>query len=116
MSQKNEFKVVSFKAKRGTIFDRNGITLAYDAAEYKLTYTPSTPYPDKLTALLGRYNIAHLNSIDINKKQLYRLIEVGTNGTETTITIKKFLVNGALPDNFFVFDEEAYSDYYIDRF
>ena len=73
MSQKNEFKVVSFKAKRGTIFDRNGITLAYDAAEYKLTYTPSTPYPDKLTALLGRYNIAHLNSIDINKKQSWLL-------------------------------------------
>ena len=57
-----------------------------------------------------------LAGIDINKKQLYRLIEVGINGTETTITIKKFLVNGALPDNSFVFDEEAYSDYYIDRF
>lgn len=57
-----------------------------------------------------------LAGIDINKKQLYRLIEVGTNGTETTITIKKFLVNQVLPKNSFVFDEQAYLDYYIDRF
>ena len=57
-----------------------------------------------------------LAGIDINRKQLYRLIEVGTNGTESTITINKFLVNQTLPDNSFVFDEMAYSDYYIDRF
>jgi len=57
-----------------------------------------------------------LAGIDINRKQLYRLIEVGTNGTESTITIKKFIVNQTLPQNSFTFDEQAYSDYYIDRF
>ncbi|MGB0260723.1 MAG: LolA family protein [Flavobacteriaceae bacterium] len=57
-----------------------------------------------------------LAGIDIYKKQLYRLIEVGVNGTETTITISKFAVNKDLPPDAFVFDEQAYSDYYIDRY
>lgn len=57
-----------------------------------------------------------LAGIDIHKKQLYRLIEVGVNGTETTITISKFAVNKDLPTDAFVFDEQAYSDYYIDRY
>ena len=57
-----------------------------------------------------------LAGIDIHKKQLYKLIEVGVNGTETTITISKFVVNTNLPPDTFVFDEKTYSDYYIDRF
>lgn len=57
-----------------------------------------------------------LAGIDIHKKQLYRLIEVGVNGTETTITINQFVVDRELPTDSFVFDEAAYSGYYIDRY
>lgn len=95
-------------------FYNNGYRFQWDILQNvsgrKIRYVkliPTNPNSDTKYILAG---------IDIHKKQLYRLLEVGINGTETTITITKFVVNSNLPPDAFVFDEEAYSDYYIDRY
>ena len=57
-----------------------------------------------------------LLGIDTKTKHIYKLIEVGDNGTETTLTVRSFKTNQILADNLFVFQEEKYPNYYIDRF
>ncbi|MDG1967907.1 MAG: outer membrane lipoprotein carrier protein LolA [Flavobacteriaceae bacterium] len=56
-----------------------------------------------------------LVGIDIKKNHIYKLIEVGKNGTITTLTIDKIEVNTPIPEQFFVFNEEDYPDYYINN-
>ena len=54
-----------------------------------------------------------LLGIDANTKHIYNLIEVGKNGTKTTLTVNSFKSNQTLPPSIFTFDEKKYSDYYI---
>lgn len=54
-----------------------------------------------------------LLGIDVDRKQVYRLIEVGANGTLTTLTLNNQEYNISLPPNYFVFDAKAYPNYYI---
>ena len=54
-----------------------------------------------------------LLGIDIDRTQVYRLIEVGVNGTLTTLTLKNQEFDISLPPNYFVFDAKAYPNYYI---
>ena len=56
-----------------------------------------------------------LIGIDTQKNHIYKLIEVGDNGTVTTLTIKEMEVDSALPENFFVFNEDDYPEYYINN-
>ena len=56
-----------------------------------------------------------LIGIDTKQNHIYKLIEIGENGTITTLTINNVLVNRPLPDNFFVFNEEDYPNYYINN-
>lgn len=56
-----------------------------------------------------------LLGIDILKKTIYRLIEIGTNQTRTTLTISNFLPNVQLASNFFYFDASKYTSYYINQ-
>lgn len=56
-----------------------------------------------------------LIGIDTQKNHIYKLIEVGDNGTVTTLTINEMEVNSALPENFFVFNEDDYPEYYINN-
>ena len=56
-----------------------------------------------------------LLGIDTLKKTIYRLIEIGTNETRTTLTISNFSSNINLTDNFFAFDSSLYPDYYINQ-
>ena len=56
-----------------------------------------------------------LIGIDTQKNHIYKLIEVGDNGTVTTLTINEMEVDSALPENFFVFNEDDYSEYYINN-
>ncbi|MGB1534657.1 MAG: LolA family protein [Flavobacteriaceae bacterium] len=56
-----------------------------------------------------------LLGIDILKKTIYRLIEIGTNQTRTTLTISNFLPNVQLASNFFYFDALKYPSYYINQ-
>tara|TARA_A200000159_G_scaffold87650_1_gene81169 strand:+ start:87 stop:728 length:642 start_codon:yes stop_codon:yes gene_type:complete len=56
-----------------------------------------------------------LLGIDTVKKTIYRLIEIGSNQTRTTLTISNFVTNVKLTNNFFEFDASLYPDYYINQ-
>ena len=56
-----------------------------------------------------------LLGIDILKKTIYRLIEIGTNETRTTLTILNFTSNINLKSNYFSFDSSLYPNYYINQ-
>ncbi len=58
-----------------------------------------------------------LLGIDAETKHIYRLIEVGKNGTKTTITVNSFKTNQPLSKSLFTFDEAKYKNdgYYIIR-
>jgi len=56
-----------------------------------------------------------LLGIDLLKKTIYRLIEIGSNQTRTTLTISNFASNIKLAADFFTFDPSAYPDYYINQ-
>ena len=57
-----------------------------------------------------------LVGIDTASKQLYKIIDLGINGTDTTFTVEEFTTNVPISPKTFVFDENKYSNYYIDRF
>jgi outer membrane lipoprotein-sorting protein len=57
-----------------------------------------------------------LLGIDTKTKNIYKLIEVGNDGTETTLTIGSFKPNIEIPTDTFVFSASDYPNYYIDRF
>jgi outer membrane lipoprotein-sorting protein len=57
-----------------------------------------------------------LLGIDTKTKNIYKLIEVGNDDTETTLTIGSFKTNIEIPTNTFVFSASDYPNYYIDRF
>lgn len=54
--------------------------------------------------------------IDAKTKHIYKLIQIGSNGAETTFTITKFKSNQAISKNMFSFDKEKYlkQGYFID--
>lgn len=56
-----------------------------------------------------------LVGIDTKQNHIYKLIEIGYNGTITTLTINNMKVDSSLPENFFVFDEADYPNYYINH-
>jgi outer membrane lipoprotein-sorting protein len=56
-----------------------------------------------------------LLGIDTNTKHVYNLIEIGSNGTKTTLTINAFKTNQPLSETLFTFDASKYSDYYINN-
>ncbi|NHM08053.1 outer membrane lipoprotein carrier protein LolA [Flavobacterium sp. CYK-4] len=56
-----------------------------------------------------------LLGIDTQTKNIYNLIEVGKNGTKTTLTVNSFKVNQPLSKNQFVFDAAKYPKYYINK-
>ncbi|MCG9973352.1 LolA family protein [Christiangramia crocea] len=56
-----------------------------------------------------------LLGIDKETKHIYNLIQTQDNGTKITITVKSFKTDQPLAKNLFTFDEDRYSDYYINR-
>lgn len=54
-----------------------------------------------------------LLGINTKTKNIYKLIEVGKQRTSTTFTIKNFINNSNISDNFFDFKKEEYPGYYI---
>lgn len=55
-------------------------------------------------------------AVDAKTKHIYKLIQIGANGSKTTFTITEFKGNQPLDDSFFTFDEEKYKklNYTID--
>ncbi|MCG8182442.1 LolA family protein [Tenacibaculum piscium] len=54
--------------------------------------------------------------IDAKTKHIYKLIQIGSNGAETTFTIVKFKSNQPISSNLFSFDKQKYlkQGYFID--
>lgn len=70
----------------------------------------------KLTPIDSKSDISSvLLGIDVNTKHIHNLIEVGKNGTRTTLTINSFKTNESLPKNQFTFDQIKYKNYYINK-
>ena len=68
--------------------------------------TPIDTYAQAAYLLLG---------IDTKTHHIYKLIEVGENDTETTLTVRSFTPDVDLSANTFVFDQKDYPNYDIDR-
>ena len=56
-----------------------------------------------------------LLGIDTERLEVYRLIQVGSNGTVTTLTLNNQEANIVLPSDYFVFDQKKYPNYYINE-
>ncbi|MBT8394454.1 MAG: outer membrane lipoprotein carrier protein LolA [Bacteroidia bacterium] len=70
----------------------------------------------KLTPISSDSEIKYiLLGIDAQTKHIYNLIEIGNNGTRTTLTVNSFKTNEQLSKSLFTFDESKYKDYYINR-
>ncbi len=68
----------------------------------------------KLVPIDSNSEIKHiLLGIDSQTKHIYNLIEIGKNGTKTTLTVNSFKTNEPISKSLFTFDESKYSDYYI---
>ncbi len=53
--------------------------------------------------------------IDLSTKHIYKLIEIGANGTKTTLTVNSFKTNEPISKTLFTFDQNKYKDYYINN-
>jgi outer membrane lipoprotein-sorting protein len=94
-------------------FFNNGYKFAWDILQdvkgRKIQYIKLTPTSGKDTRkeiLLG---------IDSQTKNIYTVIEVGKNGTKTTLTVNSFKTNQPLSKNQFTFVAAKYPNYYINK-
>lgn len=94
-------------------FYQNGYTYKMDIVQNvngrKIQYV-------KLTPIEAKSEIKHvLLGIDAQTKHIYNLIETGTNGTQTTLTVNSFKTNEPISKALFTFDKNKYKDYYINK-
>jgi outer membrane lipoprotein-sorting protein len=94
-------------------FFNSGYKYAWDIEQNikgrKIQYiklTPTNPKDHRKEVLLG---------IDIQTKNIYNLIEIGKNGTKTTLTVNSFKTDQPLSKNQFIFVESKYPKYYINK-
>lgn len=70
----------------------------------------------KLTPIDSKSEIKYiLLGIDVQTKHIYNLIQIGKNGTKTTLTVNSFKTNEPLSKNLFTFDANKYKGYYINK-
>ena len=70
----------------------------------------------KLTPMDSNSEIKNvLLGIDAQTKHIYNLIEIGKNGTKTTLTVNSFKTNEPISKSLFTFDRNKYKDYYINQ-
>jgi outer membrane lipoprotein-sorting protein len=115
------------------------VTISSDNTEDESTITPSkmlsfyedgyTYKMDIIQNVKGRkIQYVKLNPIDTNSeikyillgidattKHIYNLIEVGSNGTKTTLTVNSFKTDEPISKTLFTFDKSKYSDYFINK-
>lgn len=94
-------------------FFNNGYKFYWDISQdikgRKIQYiklTPTSVKDQRKEVLLG---------IDIQTKTIYNLIEIGKNGTKTTLTVNSFKTNQPLSNNQFTFVASKYPKYYINK-
>ncbi len=56
-----------------------------------------------------------LLGIDTKTKHIYNLIQIGKNGSKTTLTVNSFKTNQTISKTLFTFDANKYQDYYINK-
>jgi outer membrane lipoprotein-sorting protein len=70
----------------------------------------------KLIPIDSKSEIKHvLLGINVNTKNIYNLIEIGSNDTKTTLTVNSFKTNEPLSKTLFTFDKSKYKNYYINK-
>lgn len=94
-------------------FYEDGYTYAMDIVQNikgrKIQYV-------KLTPIDSNSEIDYiLLGVDATTKHIYNLIQIGKNGTKTTLTVNSFKTNELLPETLFTFDVDKYKDYYINK-
>ncbi len=94
-------------------FYQDGYTYAMDIEQNikgrKIQYV-------KLTPIDSNSEIKHiLLGIDKQTKHIYNLIQIGKNGTKTTLTVNSFKTNEPISKTLFTFDDNKYKDYYINK-
>lgn len=67
---------------------------------------PTNPKDERKEIFLG---------IDVLTKHIYNLMEIGKDGSKTTITVNSFKTNQPLSKNQFTFAESKYPNYYINK-
>ncbi|RZJ66328.1 MAG: outer membrane lipoprotein carrier protein LolA [Flavobacterium sp.] len=94
-------------------FFNSGYKYSWDISQNikgrKIQYIKLTPISSKdqrKEILLG---------IDSQTKHIYNLIEIGKNGSKTTLTVNSFKTNQPLSKNQFTFTESKYPNYYINK-
>ena len=92
-------------------FFNSGYQYAWDIPQNlkgrKIQYVKLTP----LTSKDNRKEI--LIGIDVQTKHIYTIIEIGKNGSKTTLTVNSFKTNQPLSKNHFTFTKSKYPNYYI---
>ena len=94
-------------------FFNSGYKFAWDILQdvkgRKIQYiklTPTNAKDPRKEILLG---------IDSQTKNIYNVIEMGKNGTKTTLTVNSFKTNQPLSKNQFTFVASKYPNYYINK-
>ena len=109
----NESDDKSITPNKMLTFFNSGYKYAWDILQNvkgrKIQYVKLTPNSAKDT----RKEI--LVGIDTQTKHIYTVIEVGKNGTKTTLTVNSFKTNQPLSKNHFTFTKSKYPNYYINK-
>ena len=94
-------------------FFNSGYKFAWDIPQNvkgrKIQYiklTPNSTKDSRKEILIG---------IDTQTKHIYNVIEVGKNGSKTTLTVNSFKTNQPLSKNHFTFTKSKYTNYYINK-
>jgi len=94
-------------------FFNNGYKFSWDILQdvkgRKIQYiklVPTSAKDQRKEILLG---------IDSQTKNIYNVIEMGKNGTKTTLTVNSFKTNQPLSKNQFTFVASKYPNYYINK-
>ena len=95
-------------------FHKEGYMLQWDIAQRVLGR--DIRYVKLIPTEGGSQSKYLLLGIDIASKQLYKIIDLGINGTDTTFTVEDFAANNPIAPKTFLFDKDKYENYYIDRF
>lgn len=113
ISSENTEEEGSITPSKMLSFYEDGYTYSMDIVQNvrgrKIQYVKLTPIDsdsEVTQVLLG---------IDATTKNIYNLIEIGQNGTRTTLTVNSFQTNQPLSETLFTFDESKYPDYFINK-
>ena len=113
VSKFDESKDDSVTPSKMLTFFNSGFKYSWDIVQNvrgrKIQYVklvPTNAKDERKEILLG---------IDVNTKHIYNLLEMGKDGSKTTIVVNSFKTNQPLSKNQFTFAESKYPNYYINK-